>query len=234
LDYTQENGMTGKHLKDARRKRGWTQAEAARRLRVSQTYVSLLEREQRHVPDRLATRLLRAYEFSPVAVPLSGHRRVDQDQLAAALAKLGYPGFSYLSDKAQLWNPAELLLSALAEEDLDTRLAEALPWVAMKYSDLDWEWLLREAKVRDLQNRLGFVVTLARELAERRQNQDLVERLGAVENRLRRSRLVEEDTLAHSRLSNAERRWLQEHRPSEAREWNLLTDMSVDHLTHAA
>jgi len=37
-------------------------------------------------------------------------------------------------------------------------------WVLLKYPDLDWVWLLREAKVDDLQNPLGFLVSVARQL----------------------------------------------------------------------
>lgn len=37
---------------------------------------------------------------------------------------------------------------------------EALVWVAVKDADLDWDWVFRDAKVEDLQNRLGFLVTL--------------------------------------------------------------------------
>src|ERR1700675_1132159 len=64
-------------------------------------------------------------------------------------------------------NPAEVLLGALAQDDLEPRLVEALPWLVLRYSTLDWSWVVREAKVRDLQNRLGFVVGLARQLAVR-------------------------------------------------------------------
>ena len=38
----------------------------------------------------------------------------------------------------------------------------------VEYHDLDWDWLIREAKVRDAQNRLGFIVTLGRRIAEKR------------------------------------------------------------------
>jgi hypothetical protein len=65
-------------------------------------------------------------------------------------------------------NPAEVVLSALRAKNLDTRLAEVLPWVLLKHPDLDWEWLVRAAKVNDLQNKLGFLRNVARRLAELR------------------------------------------------------------------
>src|SRR5258707_1343275 len=49
---------------------------------------------------------------------------------------------------------------------------------------------------------------------------------------LERSRLVREDTLCHESLTAAERKWLRENRPAEARHWNLLTDMRVENLVH--
>jgi hypothetical protein len=37
----------------------------------------------------------------------------------------------------------------------------------IRHPDLDWSWLVAQAKLDDLQNRLGFVVTL---IAERQAN----------------------------------------------------------------
>jgi len=75
-------------------------------------------------------------------------------RLAAELAALGYPEFSHLPERRR--NPAEVLLEALAQNDL-ARLAEALPWVVLNYPDLNWNWLVPRVKANDLQNRLGFV-----------------------------------------------------------------------------
>ena len=61
------------------------------------------------------------------------------------LAALGYPGFSYLRTKVRR-NPAEVLLGALNEPNLDARVAEGLPWLASTYVEMDWDWLVRNAK----------------------------------------------------------------------------------------
>lgn len=228
--------MTGTQLRESRQKRGWTQNEAARRLGVSQGYLSLLERNRRRVPGPLATRVVRVLNLSPTARPLGKPdewQSVDQHELAAALGGLGYPGFAYLHSR-RTWNPAEVLLRSLTEPNLESRLSEALPWVVFRYPDMDWEWLVRNAKLLDVQNRLGFAVTLARELVESRQRNDEAARLRAVEQRLQRSRLATEDTFCHETLSQAERRWLREHRPSQAQQWNLLTDLRPDALTDVA
>jgi hypothetical protein len=130
-------------------------------------------------------------------------------------------------------NPADVLLSALSADDLDSRLAEALPWVVWKYPEMEWSRLASAAKVNDLQNRLGFVTSVARRLAESRGEADKAALLGRQEALLERSRLVREDTLCHSSLTRSERRWLDERRPAEARHWGLLTDLSPEHLSYA-
>ena len=127
----------------------------------------------------------------------------------------------------------EVLLSALSRDELDTRLVEALPWVVLKFSDLDWQWLTNAAKVNDLQNRLGFVTGLARRLAELRGERELADLLARQELVLERSRLMREDTLCHESLTQAERRWLRKNRPAEAKHWRLLTDLTPEQLDHA-
>jgi hypothetical protein len=93
---------------------------------------------------------------------------------------------------------------------------------------------MREARLRDLQNRLGFLVALGRRLAEMRGDPSAAGSLRAVEESLNRSRLVREDTLCQDSLSAAERRWLRKARPAAARHWNLLTDLDSPNLSYAA
>jgi hypothetical protein len=155
--------------------------------------------------------------------------------LARDLAALGYPGFSHLRSRSPApRNPGEVLLAALAQDDLETRMVEALPWLVRRYWSLDWDRAVPEAKLQDLQNRLGFVVALARSLAARERDQRAVAALAAAERRLERSRLAREDTLCRAAMPAAERRWLAEHRSDEARHWNLLTDWTADALRYAA
>lgn len=153
--------------------------------------------------------------------------------LAADLAALGYPGFSHLKAR-QKKNPAEVLLSALNARDLNSRLTEALPWLLLEYSNLDWQWLVKEAKVRDLQNKLGFLVSVARRLAERQGNSEKAEWLRSKEATLKRSRLLREDTLCHDSLTRAEREWLDTRRSEDAKYWKLLTDLTPEHLSYAS
>ena len=58
-------------------------------------------------------------------------------------------------------------MAALDSDDLDSRVTEALAWLPLAYPHLDWDWLTANAKLRDRQNRLGFVGVLARQAAAR-------------------------------------------------------------------
>jgi Predicted transcriptional regulators len=228
--------MTGEFLREERKNRRWTQQMAAARLGVSQPYLALMESGERRVTAKLAHKVAHLYRLPLSALPLetdwSEAPRCDQREMAAYLAGLGYPGLAYLRP-AKKKNPAEVLFTALSCEDLESRLTEALPWVVLEYPDLDWDWLVKAAKVQNLQNRLGFVTSMGRQLAEQRGNQSVASALRQHESTLEKARLVREDTLCHGSLSEAEKRWLREHRPAAARHWNLLTDLSPEHLGYA-
>ena len=91
-----------------------------------------------------------------------------------------------------------------------------------------------QAKLHDLHNRLGFVVALARQVAERKGQTVTAATLAAVEQQLEPSRLVREDTLCRESMTQAERRWLRQRRPAQAQHWNLLTSLVPEHLSYAA
>ena len=228
--------MTAGDLKTGRDQNGWSQQQAAFRLGVSQPYLSLLEKGTRRVPKKLARKAATVYGLAPTTLPVesTGHslRPKPNEVLASELAALGYPGLSYLKPGRKR-NPAEVVLSALSTKDLDTRLAEALPWVLLEHTELDWEWLARAAKVNDLQNKLGFLTNVARRLAEKLGKAETALLLREHESALERSRLVQEETLCHDSLTQAERRWLISNRSAQAKHWNLLTDLSPEHLSHA-
>jgi transcriptional regulator with XRE-family HTH domain len=224
--------MSGADLRDARREREWTQAELADRLGVTQAYVCLLERNRRAVPRRLAQKLASVLKLSPNTLPMSaGRTSLKPDEAASALGAVGYPGFAYLRNRRSL-NPADLLLRVLRAGDVDARVVEALPWVLLKYPDLDWTSLLREAKADDLQNRLGFLVSVARQLAELRGETGTAKRLAEREQTLEGSRLQGEGAFRES-LTDAERRWLRENRPPHAAFWNMLSTVNAPELANA-
>ena len=226
--------MGGNWLREERARKGWTQARAAAQLKVSQTYLSLLESGRRPVSKRLARKLQRQFDVPATALPVeSTNVRADMQSLAERLAGLGYPGFTHFTPGRRT-NPAQLLFTALRTHDLEPRLGEALPWIVWHYPDLDWTWLVVQAKLHDLQNRLGFVIGLARDVAKRKGQTETVASLTNVEEQLEPSRLAREDTLCRESMTQAERRWLRKHRPKHAEHWNLLTGLVLEHLAYAA
>lgn len=222
-------------LKAAREAVGLTQQRAAKRLGISQAYLALLEGGRRPVTDRLGSKVVKLYGLGAAALPLDAGNLDSwgSARLATALANLGYSGFRHLRG-GPVRNPAAVLLAALSRDDLEVRVLEALPWVAVEYHDVNWDWLIREAKQRDIQNRLGFVITLGRQVAEQRSAETAQSRLRQVAAVLERARLVREDTFCQASLTDAERRWLRETRSNDAQHWNLLTDLDSEHLPYAA
>jgi len=229
--------MRPQELRHERHQRGWSQDYLARRLSVSQAYVNQLENGKRRLTSTLERKLAGVFD-SPVLLPLDEQFRPDQnvstDQLVNAFAKLGYPGFAYARSRSARKNPGEVLLTALAQEALDPRVAEALPWFPLQYWTLKQDWLVGQARKFNLQNRLGFVVNLARRLSERGQhNPQRTEALATLEQALANSRLAHEDTFGPPQ-TNVEKNWLRRNRPEEALYWNLLTDMRPEHLNYDA
>jgi transcriptional regulator with XRE-family HTH domain len=212
-------------LKSARLRRGWNQQQAAQRLGVTQAYLSMLESGRRSASPQ-ARKLMALYDLpATVLPPEPADQAATPERLAAELAALGYPGFAHLPARARRVNPAGFLLSAVAQNNLEARTAEGLPWVVLQYPDLPADWLVRESRVRNLQNRVGFVVTLAREAAGRTE-------LEPLERTLADSKLEKEDSFC-KQLNDAERRWLRENRSEQARRWNLLSDLRPETLRYA-
>jgi transcriptional regulator with XRE-family HTH domain len=228
--------MTGQELREARRQKSWTQQEAAARLGVTQAYFSMLENGQRVLPYSLARKVAEMLDAPATTLPLREEHtaeQTDEEKLRAELAALGYPGFTHLRGRARR-NPAEVLLRALNEANLDSRVVEGLPWLALTYADMDWDWAVRNAKLLDRQNRLGFVTTMAHQLAAKAPDEARARKLKEYAGVLDRSRLVKEDTLCHDSLTNVEKEWLRANRPAEAEHWNLLTDMKAENLAYAS
>jgi transcriptional regulator with XRE-family HTH domain len=225
--------VSGDAFRKVREERGWTQMEAAARLGVSQAYVALLEKGRRRVPAKLARKAVRVLKLSPVLLPLAEKLSASPGgDLVRDLSRLGYPGFAYLRG-GWLKNPGEVLLTALGQSTLDSRVAEALPWLLLHYSEVDSDWLVSQARLSNLTNRLGFVVDLARRVLEARSetNSARYRSLSRLSEALRSSRLAVEDTFGRE-LTEAERNWLRENRPPEAEFWHLLTNWQPEFLQH--
>jgi hypothetical protein len=212
-----------------------TQQRAAERLGVSQAYLAMMETCRRRVTDRIGLKMVDLYRLPATALPLDpgDPSTWNSASIAKAVANLGYSGFQHLRGGRSL-NPAVVLLAAISCSELEVRVMESLPWLVVAYHDLDWEWLTREAKLRDAQNRLGFVVRLGQQVAEKGNVAAARLKLRQALEVLDRARLAREDTLCQQSLSEAERRWLRKKRPADARHWNLLTDLNAEVLPYAA
>jgi transcriptional regulator with XRE-family HTH domain len=232
--------MKPQELKRARLRKAWTQTEAAARLGMTQAYLNFLENGKRRLTPKLVRRAVSVYGLSPKVLPVADPfmpAKTDDQRLTEMVAQLGYPGFLYLRAQSVMKNPSEVLLTALAQKRLDGRVAEALPWVAMEYAESGAKpdlWLVENARKFSLQNRLGFVVTLAKRVAESRGDGPKAEMLSQLEKLLDDSRLVKEDAFYRPPHTESEREWLKENRTEDAKHWNLLTDMRTEQLQYAS
>ena len=228
--------MQNEELKEGRLKAKLTQKQAAKRLGLSQPYLSQLEKGERPVTPELASAATALYRLPATALPLpemsSEDPMMDPALLARQLSGLGYPGFAHLRPRKA--NPAAVVLAALLQRNLETRLTEALPWVLLTYPELNWSWLVRHAKLEDVQNRLGFLVGVAKILAtDKADYESTFNQLSAADRQLERARLARQDTLCRESMPNAERHWLDTNRSPLARHWNLLTGLTADQLSYA-
>ncbi len=225
--------MKAQRLTESRLKKDLEQQKAAELLGVSQPYLSLLESGKRKLTRKLAEKVVKVYELPPEKLPLLENwedlAEMSNDEIAEVIASLGYPKFSHLRKTAQM-NPAQVLFSALRKDDLDSRIAESLPWLSFTFYELDWERLTKYAKMFDLQNRLGFVVNLARQMAEKVEDDKKIAILSVVEMNLEKSRLLKEDVLANESITDAERTFLETNRSPEAKFWRVLSDLSIENL----
>lgn len=89
---------------------------------------------------------------------------------------------------------------ALNESDLDRRVVEGPPWLAAEYADMNWEWAVRNVKLLDRQNRLGFVAMMAARSPDKAGNAKREWRLKEYVSVLER-----EDTFCLESLTEAER-----------------------------
>lgn len=222
--------MSGAQVRAVRERLGLTQQQAARRWRLSQAYVSLVEHNKRPTPNRLARALARTEPSMATGLRLEmPHANVDD--LPRLLGTLGYRGFAQLASPAGVSNPATLVLAALKASFVPARVTEALPWLLVTFVDLDWQWLIDQARLSNVQNRLGFLVHVATQFADRLGEVQASQRLAGVEQVLEEARLAKEDTFGRD-LTEVERDYLRQHRPPAARHWNLLTNLRAEDLRY--
>lgn len=228
--------MNGERLAKERLSRKWEQQEAAARLKVSQPYLSLIEAGKRPVTEKLARRAVRVFNLPPTALPAefrppktSGSKNLNR--LALQLAALGYPKFSHLK-RARKSHPASVLIALLFEDDLDGRIVEALPWLVFNFPDLEWTEVVRAAKTWDAQNRLGFLLSLAYDLARKSKDKNKIALFKQLALSLEKSLLARDDSFQRTSLTESEKKWLKKNRSRNARRWRVLSNLSAEHLIY--
>lgn len=231
--------MNGEQLLNARLGKKWEQLEAAEKLKVSQPYLSLLEAGKRPVTEKLARRAVRIFNLPPTVLPLDTSPNAaktkikNADYLDLQLAALGYPKFSHLKKNKKLkkTNPAAVLIAALQTDDLGSRTVEALPWLIFNFAEMNWEVIVKEAKLSDAQNKLGFLISLAHEKAVRSKSENQKQIFKELLLKLEKSKLYKEDSFKRNLITKTEHNWLKKNRSKHARVWRVLTDMTADNLT---
>lgn len=195
-----------------------TQVEAATLLGVSQPYLSLLEKGARPLTKVLRMRMSAVHRSCP--------EDVLNDRFREQLSALGYAPFGHVSPARVKPAPDVLLLSVLGQPDVDSRVVEALPWLVRTFvATMNFHWLVQQAKLGNLQNRMGFLFQ-----ASSCQETEL---LAAVEA-LNRALLLHEATLCWDSMPTATRKWMREHRSSLAKHWNLVTTLQPEQSVHVA
>lgn len=196
-----------------RKRNHLTQVEAASLLGVSQSYLSLLEKGVRSVTPELRSRM------AAVASLPKGANSSD-DRLRADLSALGYPGFAHIKPSRTPVRPQVLLLTILSQPDADARIVDALPWVVRHCAaKMNFPWLVRQAKLRNLQNRLGFLLQTS--------GLDSPSVIGAIRE-LDSARLLKEDTLCWDSMRPGTRAMLRERRSPLAAHWHIVTSHDTE------
>ena len=201
-----------------RQKHNLKQVDAAALLGVSQTYLSLLEKGERSLTEDLRAKLTTVKHTAP--------KGFTDDRFRGQLSALGYPGFAHVKPARLKPPPAPFLLSVLCLADVDSRVVEALPWVVRNYCGrLDLPWLVRSAKLQNLQNRLGFLLQAAPEKTPG---------LAVALTDLTQARLLQESTLCWDSMPNVTREWMRQNRSALAQHWNVVTTLRPEDESRAA
>lgn len=225
--------MRGTEFRAWRKKAGKTQADVAKAVGVKQPFVCAVENGLRPVTPALKNWL---YSVCPEALrlelPSASRTPPSSERMKGLLGHLGYPGFRYLASGPAKVDPLEFVLDALITEDQDQRVTDALPWVLVHRTDLDYRRLTDEARLLNAQNRLGFLLEVTVEAARKLHSDETAARLEPWLVRLREARLFKEDTLCKSSLTQVERRRLRRSRSKAARFWRLFTDVNAREVAH--
>jgi transcriptional regulator with XRE-family HTH domain len=154
----------------------------------------------------------------------------DEENLAAHLKELGAP-LTGPAKKGRPFGPEAVVLGVLRTPS--ARLVECVPAV-LSMNDMRRQKLLRLAYKRRLVNRLGFVVDVARKLAQN-DNPERASELRGLSRQLwaKRNRLGEE-FLMKDMPDNAEfRNWVRKKTPGPGKKWRVYGAYSMERFRDA-
>jgi hypothetical protein len=154
----------------------------------------------------------------------------DQDWMYDELANLGYPCFAHYRKGPASYTPGRFLAHVLDLADVEPRIVEALPWLVYAFPLMEWAWLIEEMRRRGRQNRLGFLVDLAIELAEALGEADRVHQLLPQRDLLNMFKLDHEDTLCRLYRTEGMLNRRRDRRSATAARWNIVSDMYLKDL----
>ena len=207
--------MTGNRMQQFRQNSGWNQARLAARLGVAQAYVSMMERED--VRCRIAWRggaicfscRPRFCRCPDKGAGQTGRRGLD----CRESRPVGISWFQVFVQARTKTASCRASSPGIGPPAARTEASEALAWLLLQFEDLDAAWLVGEAESPDLQNRLGFTVSLARNVAHHSPEFGHRSRsLKALEEKLKPSRLANEGTFGGGEMSQGMPAWVRKNR----------------------
>jgi hypothetical protein len=155
---------------------------------------------------------------------------LNQDWMYDELAAFGYPCFAPHGGGTPTYTPASFLAHVLDLPEVEPRVVDGLPWLVYAFPLMEWDWLIEEMRLRGRQNRLGFLVDLAIELAETLGETARVKRLQPQRDLLNLIKLDEDETPCNEQMTEGMRTLRRDRRSTTAAHWNLACDTELKHL----
>jgi transcriptional regulator with XRE-family HTH domain len=226
--------MNATELLNARQTAKLEQIDAAKKLGISQPYLSLLESGKREITEKIALRAVKMFRLPPTSIPpkfnFEDSQPVSNEILREDIAALGFADFAGFKKKTRHKNPADVLFQAISKDNLDSETLKALPWLIVEFYDLKWEDVVKACKLNNLQNRLGFLISLAINIAVKKGEFKKASSLSTIIAELEKSKLFREEYLCNSSPTPDEQTRFKSKRSKEAESWRIFTDLNIEDL----
>lgn len=232
-----------RNLRAFRLRAGLTQSDLARRACTLQPRLAVMESAEDPTLPRLEwlERVAKALRVTVCSLlserataevkPLSALPE-DVENLAAHLKGLGAP-LTGPSRKNRSFSPEAVVLGVLRLVP-SSRMVECLPGLLLRQAMNDQK-LLRLARERGLVNRLGFVVDVAKAVAEENGNREKVSRLHTLSKKLwsERDREAQEFLMSEAPEDPEFRNWVKKKTPLPGKKWGVYGAYSLERFREA-